>query len=411
MARLFAPGAADSYYKVDLKMSRGIRPKVLLEPAQPAGDEGLHISRKPDRRPRLLVLELWGLGDLTLATTLLSAAIDNYEVTLAGKPHARALLEPAFPQVRFVAYDPPWSVFRGKYRLWKWNWRKLLQFVRLLREARFDVVLSVREDPRDHLIMLLIGARRRLGFPKLGSQMFLTDPIRHTPSRQHKVEHWGLFVSMLQLSGSSVPAPALDHSRYPSRVIDQMLAGTEKPIICFHAGASSMVRRWPVAYVAVLVTDLRRQFDFHLLLIPDPDGYGRELLPMADSSASSLSLPDLVNLLGRIDLLLANDSGPGHIAASCGRPVISIFGPQEPALFRPWGNNNHVVVRDLCTWRPCNDYCKYPEPYCMTKLLPATASEEICGHIRSLIERGVLARRLLRSAESHETGSPKVSPR
>jgi ADP-heptose:LPS heptosyltransferase len=357
-----------------------------------------HKPRAPDNqpaRPRLLVLEFWGLGDLTLATTLLRAATDSYEVTLLGKPHARALLEPAFPDIRFVSYDPPWTVFRGKYHLWKWNWIELLRLLGKLRRIRFEAAVSVRDDPRDHLIMWLCNAQRRYGFPRMGSNMLLSDPIRRTDGMHHKVALWRALTSALGLSENSPPGPALDHLRYSSPLVDQVVAGIDRPIICFHAGARIPVRRWPIAYFAAVLSKLRSLFDFHLLLIPDPDGYGLELMPQADSTVPTLGLRDLVNLLGRVDLLLCNDSGPGHLAAGCGRPVISIFGPTDPGMFRPWGSQHHVVIRDLCAWRPCFDYCRYSEPYCLTKLLPEAVSQEICAHVRSLIDRGFLTRRFV----------------
>src|SRR5580698_7750040 len=102
-------------------------------------------------------MEFWGLGDLTFTTPLLREAEKTWDVTLAGKEYARPLLEPSFPGVSFVPYDAPWSAYRDKYNLWKWNWRGLLAFIARLRRARFDAAVSVRPDPRDHLLMWLIG--------------------------------------------------------------------------------------------------------------------------------------------------------------------------------------------------------------------------------------------------------------
>jgi heptosyltransferase-2 len=139
-------------------------------------------------------------------------------------------------------------------------------------------------------------------------------------------------------------------------------------------------------------------FDFHLALIPDPDGYGMGLAPLADSVVPPLSVSELVDVLGRVQLLICNDSGPGHLAASCGRPAIVVFGPTDPDWFRPWGDLHHLVIRDICPWRPCFDYCKFREPYCMTKLLPDAAWPEIREHIESLNRRGVIALPTLKPA-------------
>jgi heptosyltransferase-2 len=350
------------------------------------------------KRPKLLILEFWGLGDLTFSTPLLQAASARYEITLVGKAHAAPLLRPTFPDLRFVTYDAPWSAYREKYALWKWSWRALINLIARLRAEHFDAAISVRNDPRDHLLMWLIHARERYGFPLKGSSHFLTHPLVRTREKQHKVEDWRDIGRALDLPGMDTADPHLDHTQYRSPAVDEMLGGITKPIICLHPGARIVVRRWPESYFAVVLEKLRRHFDFHLVLVPDPDGYGQGLTSFADTILRPLSVAELVDVLGRVDLLLCNDSGPGHIAASCGRPVIPIFGPTDPDWFRPWGPHHHIVIRDICPWRPCFDYCKFSEPYCMTKVLPDRAAGEIIDHVRSLVAGGVLPRALLQPA-------------
>lgn len=349
-------------------------------------------------RPKLLVLEFWGLGDLTFSTPVLRAADERFDVTLVGKGHARPLLGPAFPQIDFLAYDAPWSAYRDKYRLWRWRWRELFALLAQLRRRCFDAAISVRNDPRDHLVMRLAGARTRYGFPLRGSSIFLTHPLVRSREKQHKVEDWRDIGRALELPGMDAAEPALDHARYRSPRVEALLAGVRKPLVCLHPGARLHVRRWPEKNFAYVVERMRREFDFHLVLIPDPDGYGTDLAPLADTLLPALEVSELVDVLGRVELLLCNDSGPGHIAASCGRPAIVAFGPTDPDWFRPWGEEHFLIIRDICPWRPCFDYCKFPEPYCMTKLRPETAWPEVRQHIEHLLARGVIAAALRRPA-------------
>lgn len=347
-------------------------------------------------RPKLLVLEFWGLGDLTFSTPVLRAAAERCDITLAGKAHARPLLGPSFPSIEFIAYDAPWSAYRDKYRLWRWDWRGLFALLARLRRGRFDAAISVRNDPRDHLVMRLAGARARYGFPMRGSSIFLTHPLVRSRDKQHKVEDWRDIGRAFGLPGMDDAAPALDHARYRSARGDELFSKLTKPVICLHPGARIPVRRWPEQNFAHIVARLRERFDFHLVLIPDPDGYGSALAPLADSVLPQLDVSELVDVLGRAELLLCNDSGPGHIAASCGRPAIVIFGPTDPDWFRPWGGQHHLVIRDICPWRPCFDYCKFPEPYCLTKIAPERAWPEIRDHVLALIEQGKVSRAMLK---------------
>lgn len=347
-------------------------------------------------KPKLLTLDLWGIGDLAFATGFLRQAVQRFDVTLAAKPHAQGLLAPSFPEVKIIPYDPPWSVFRGKYRLWNWRWKPLLHFIRALRHERFDAAVSVRNDPRDHLLMWLAGAKACLGFPTKGSGIFLNQPIRRAHPKQHKVEDWRQLGLALRLDGMEGAGPWLDHPRYRSERVTALLAGVDKPLVVLHAGARIAVRRWPLPYYETIIRRLREEFDFHLALIPDPDGYGRELAPRCEQELPPLSLGEMVDVMGRAELLLCNDSGPGHVAAACGRPVIVMFGPTDPDWFRPFGPDHHVVIRDLCRWRPCFDHCKFPEPFCMTKLLPDEVWPEIRNQVLHLIANGVITSRLSR---------------
>ncbi len=356
-------------------------------------------------RPKLLVMEFWGLGDLTFSTPLLRAAERDWEVTLVGKAHARPLLAPSFPALRFSAFDAPWSAYRDKYALWKWPWRELLALIWTLRRERFDAAVSVRNDPRDHLLMALVGARERIGFPLKGSHVFLTRPLIRSKARQHKVEDWRDLGRALALPGIDTAEPRLVSERYRSSKVDGLLAAATAsgaPLLCLHPGARILVRRWPEPFFAEIVARLRQHFHFHLLLIPDPDGYGGALAPLADTVLPPLAVHELVDVLRRVDLLLCNDSGPGHLAASCGRPAMPVFGPTDPDWFRPWGNDHAVLIRDICPWRPCFDYCKFSEPYCLTKLHPDMIWPDIREHIGRLIESGVLPRALRRRASALE---------
>jgi len=353
-----------------------------------------------ERRPKLLILELWGLGDLTFSTPVLRAAIERYDVTLVGKAHAQPLLAPTFPGIHFRSFDAPWSAYRDKYKLWTWRWSELLSLLAQLRGEQFDAAVSVRNDPRDHFFLWMTGARERYGFPVRGSSVFLTHPLLRSREKQHKVEDWRDIGIALGFSGIQSASPELEHARYRSPLVTDLLGSVTKPIVCLHPGARIAVRRWAERNFAYVVDRLRREYDFHLVLIPDPDGYGLGLSSIADTVLPPLNVTEMVDVLGRSEFLLCNDSGPGHIASCCGRPSIVVFGPTDPDWFRPWGDLHHLVIRDICPWRPCFDYCLFEEPHCMTKLQADKVWPEIHEHLHGLMGKGVLSRALLQCREA-----------
>ena len=350
------------------------------------GREGT-AARNPDRRrrKRTLIVELWGLGDGAIASTALAAlAPTGRQLYVLCKPATRALLAPSHPGVEFVELTAPWTAFSGKYRLWQWPWREVGRTLGVLRACHFDEAVSVRPDPRDHLLMKLVGARRCCGFPRAGSGLLLDAPVRRAPRTRHKVEDWRVLTARLTARAVRDAAPGLEAGRHGEGAgID-----TTDPVWVLHAGAGHPVRRWPSGSWTQLVRRLREHFVFHLVVVPDSDGFGSELEEIADETRRDLSLDDLVCLLSRAVLFLGNDSGPGHVAAALGVRTVSIFGPQDPGLFQPFGEDNLAVIRDLCPHRPCADRCRFAEPICLTRLSADDVADEVLRHIERLSEAG-----------------------
>jgi hypothetical protein len=79
------------------------------------------LLRQRVMKPKLLVVELWGLGDLVLATPFLKAAAGQFEVTLLAKPLARELQPRLWPGVEVLPFTFPWTAFRAKYNLLRWR--------------------------------------------------------------------------------------------------------------------------------------------------------------------------------------------------------------------------------------------------------------------------------------------------
>lgn len=320
-------------------------------------------------KPKLLLCELWGIGDLTLATPFLHSAAERYEIWLLAKPHAGDLLRDAFPQIQFVAWDAPWTKFRGKYRFWSWPWLNVIRTILQLRGEHFDLAVSGRRDPRDHILMWLSGAKTRIGFSTRYSRLLLSDSVKDSdPGITHRVASWRFLARTLGLPCDQEPYLRSNLAPRASR---------RRPLIVLHTGARIAVRRWPESYFATILTRMRERFSFDLALVPDPDGYGRSLAHFADETCERLTLSELTALLRDADLMLCNDSGPMHIAAAVGTPTIAFFGPTDPNVFGPWGKGHTIIIRDICSYRPCFDYCHFPEPFCLTRLLPDEVWPEI----------------------------------
>jgi len=301
-------------------------------------------------KKRLLVLELWGLGDLVIATPFLQAAAEHFDVTLLAKPYALELRPRLWPAVTVVPFTAPWTAFRAKYELWHWPWPELFQLRRQLVAAAFDYGVSARWDPRDHLALKLAGARERLGYSRLKSHRYLTRELVRPDPLAHRYEYWRVAGSALGLTlpprGEIFAAP-------------QLLP----PVILIHTGARLPLRVWPLAQFAELVTRLR-QMNLAVQVACDADQRAW-WQARGEAVVCPGSVTELLVCLDQAGIFIGNDSGPGHLAAACGRPTFSLFGPQLHEWFAPLHPASEVFEGKACPYKPCSDDCRFAEPFCL----------------------------------------------
>jgi len=302
-------------------------------------------------KAKLLVVELWGLGDLIIATPFLQAASRRYELTLVAKPYARDLQRRLWPEVKVVQFVAPWTAFKGKYRLYAWPWWEMVRLRHDLAAQRFDFGLSARWDPRDHLLLLLAGAKMRLGFPRLGSGIMLKKPLARPEPQAHRYENWRVMAKALGLQMPACEALALPPGRPGGEIL-------------VHTGAGQPVRVWPLDRYRRLVARLRQK-GYRVQVACDPDQQDWWLTAGEDGVVAPRTVSELFALADRAGAFVGNDSGPGHLAAFCGVPTFTLFGPQLPEWFAPLHPASQWLEGKPCPYKPCSDYCRFPVPYCM----------------------------------------------
>jgi ADP-heptose:LPS heptosyltransferase len=250
-----------------------------------------------------------------------------------------------------------------------------------VRRERFDAAVSIRCDPRDHFLVWLVGIPRRVGIRAPFSFGFLNQELPPPPADHHRVEDWWNAQQRTCPEATVLLPPRLGTDSQFKERYRALFSRDPRPVLALHCGARNTVRRWPEPYLRELILGLRAEFDFQLALFLDTDDYGRGLADIAEHVLSGLNLPELKAALANARLLIGNDSGPGHVADALGVPVVTIFGPGDPLKMRPFSPDNLVVMRDICPYHPCSDYCRFPEPYCLTQLSPATVLHDVRDYL------------------------------
>jgi ADP-heptose:LPS heptosyltransferase len=301
----------------------------------------------------ILVIELWNIGDLVLMLPFLGqlrAKFPSAKITLLARSYAREVLEGTGVVDEYIPAELGWSEDTTGRNPLRSRLRELLRVRKALRSRRFDLAFKSRMHVREHFLLALTPARRKVAYAFGSGDGALTDPIDANVAASHKSDDW---IGLLAPFGGAVPAPEPRISPSPSeaRWADEFLAQHEITradfLIGIHPGASVPEKRWPLDRFLEVTRALATNDAIRVLAFADETGYGAELRGIPGIAlAEKLSIRQLIALISRCRMLLCNDSGPMHLAAAMGIPVIAVFGAGVEKWFAPLGAEHTILKAD-----------------------------------------------------------------
>lgn len=354
---------------------------------------------------RIALLRGGGLGDLMFAlpaVSALKAAYPGSTVTLLGTPLQDALVSGTHTPLDDVMVLP----FAEGVRLGKEDPAAFERFLNTARERHFDLAVQLHGGGRySNPFLLRLGARHTVGSATPDAvPLERTLPYtyyQHEPSRA------------LEVAGLAGAGPVLLEARLnpQARFVAQLPAtlGTvlppgDTPLLVIHPGASDPRRRWPAeafGAVARAVADDGGR----VLVIGDA---GEKALADAVVSAAVgrstgngtgpviniaglLELGELAALLAKADAVLANDSGPRHLAQALGTPTVGIYWAGNALTSGPIGRGKHRIHLSWVTRCPaCGadvTQVGWTAPRCPhnDSLMEGIGSEAVTSDVRSLL--------------------------
>ena len=300
---------------------------------------------------RILVIRLDRLGDVVLSTPVLQALRQQFahafiammvrpacQDAVTGNPHLNEV----------ILYEK-----EGIHR----RLAGTLRFARQLTRYEFDTALVLHPSNRSHWIPWLAGIPVRIGYDRK-SAWLLTHrlPHRKQEGRQHEAVYT---LELLQLFGITPPPPqpivpiaAAAAQRVDARLAESSIGSSDR-LVAIHPSASCVSKRWMPDRFAAVADRLITQQGAHVCLVAgESDTHVAEAVALAMRQpvinlAGRLSVAELAALFHRCRLLISNDSGPVHVAAAVGLPVVDIFGRNQRGLsWQRWGpiGEGHVVL-------------------------------------------------------------------
>ncbi len=299
----------------------------------------------------ILVVELWNIGDIVLLLPFLGrlrAAYPNAKITLLARPHARLILEGSGLVDEYLddgASSSNWLSLNPIEGGWGDLWRLKDQ----LSGRRFDMAFQCRPHVREHLILSMSGARRRVGLSFGDDDTVLTDSMRLNDSTLHKAEDW---LKLAEIAGVPIAtaSPALhvldDEKSEAIRFLRSNGVKDEDVLIAVHPGASTPEKRWPLERFADVARILSTRDGTRVMTFTDPAGYGAPLGRIANAIEVKAGLREMIALISQCSVLIGNDSGPMHLAGALGVPTVAVFGSGIAQWFAPLGEGHEVVTAE-----------------------------------------------------------------
>ena len=294
---------------------------------------------------RILIVKLGALGDVVHAIPVAAAlrrAFPSARIDWLVAPKHREILDlvPVIDR-RLVLNDSG-----------------VIAAVRELRANHYDVAIDLQGLIKSALLARASGAPRVIGFTaryareRIASWLYTEahDPggggMYHVDERHVVYTNLGL----LQTLGVPSGAPEFPLDRVQSAVASHVVQETGGRYAILNPGAAWPNKRWPAARLGAVAMELRARHGLRSVAVwgPGEEALAQEVVDRSSGAAllsPKTTIADVVALARGASLYLSGDTGPAHIAAAVGTPIVGVYGPTRPSRNGPWAVHDVTVSR------------------------------------------------------------------
>ncbi len=260
--------------------------------------------------------------------------------------------------------------------------------VRNLRSVRADLAIDLQGLLRSGLIALASGAPVRIGLAdsREGARWTYTHSVAIPPLAVHAVQRYWQVAKALGAPEScgpmNLPIPTENRD-----LAFQLLANLPKPWVILGPGSRWLTKRWLPSHFATIGQRLRDQLGASIILVGSPDeaSVSAEINAALGQKALDLtgqtSLGVLAGLLSLADLVIANDTGPLHLAVAVGARVVAPFTCTSVAKTGPYGQLENAVATTVDCRESFLRECSSMK--CMKELTPERLWPRIMAHFQN----------------------------
>ncbi len=342
------------------------------------GSRGLTAIRK------ILILRCDGLGDMVLTMPF-------FRMIKKAYPHALLYILAGVAGHELLRTD------HDVYQVLKvpdTGIKDKLRFIYRLRAESFDLVIDpfITDSISLALLTRCVGRRYRAGFTAPGRERFFNLITPHGDlgrsmllNLRNLAESLGCRDAHIEtrLRGRIVVGPR--ERQWAREKLSRLGLSPDEPVLGIHPGGRYKSQRWPIERYVRVAGEIMKHGTCRVILLGQREWRcvtgGGERLPEGIVLLEDIGLDRFVAVLGRITLLLCNNSGPLHVARALGVPTVSLAGPTREA-FLPRDEESHWICESDAACRPCD------KPLCVHhRCLRSIGVDEVVSLIRDRLPR------------------------
>jgi ADP-heptose:LPS heptosyltransferase len=312
-----------------------------------------------DLNPRnLLVIDFGQLGDVVMSLPALRAIREKF-------PHARITVAAGMPSSQIVELsgyaDEIIAVDRVALRdgFIPLSIVRIVNVVKDIRRRDFDFVIDLHSFSETNLMGFLSGAPKRLFARRPGRSLdFLANfnprpPVDRNDPDQHLVDRYLDVLKPLGIADAwriPIMSPRINDNSAIDARLKKAKAESGTPLVGLFPGAGHPGRAWPVDKWAELADFLLRNDGVRPVVFIGPEERSaqemRPVFPSATLFLEKLSIGELAAAQARLAVFVSNDTGPVHIAAAVGAPIVVLIGRLTPHAYVPVANSKRLIFSE-----------------------------------------------------------------
>ncbi len=312
---------------------------------------------------KILVVRYRFIGDTILTVPFLRnlrRAYPDAQIDMLVAPKSGEVIENCPYVDNFIYFD---TTRKHKYENVDEEKKTFLSYVKKLSKEKYDKAYVLKRSLSSALLVCLAGIQNRIGFDTEKRGFLLTKKVKYD-KHKHEAE---CFLDVLRADGIEVKDSYLENwvPESASMKIDSVLDAysvVSKPKVIVHATATNEGKIWPLENFAKVVEYLSNEIGAQVIYIGtafDKPAYEKmESMISSDLKIKPLNfcgeftLQESLALIAKADLLIGNDSGNLHMAASVGTKVVGIYGPMPFDKWYAMGEGN-VLLKSNVDCMPC----------------------------------------------------------